>query len=296
MSTAVLNRPLVVNPPNPQIPAQASSDADVLAMWLDRLSPNTRRAYKADIEAFFAFLGFSDLRQVNARDLSRYQASLGSLTASTASRKLASLKSVFTFAMKIGYLSFNPTVVITFPKKKEDLASRILDKRQVITVIARESNPRNAALLEVLYYSGARISEVVGLNWSDVRADEQGGCLTLMGKGGKTRVVRIPASVIHSLDSIREGRPRTEPVFISRLGRRLSPEQAHRSVQQAARRAGIEGNVSAHWFRHAHASHALDAGAPVHLVQSTLGHSSLATTSRYVHAKPNDSSGLYLSR
>ena len=91
-------------------------------------------------------------------------------------------------------------------------------------------------------------------------------------------------------------RPLVSPAQNPRFGKRLSTEQAHRIIQNAATKAGIEGNVSAHWFRHAHASHALDAGAPIHLVQSTLGHSSLATTSRYVHAKPNDSSGLYLNR
>jgi site-specific recombinase XerD len=83
-------------------------------------------------------------------------------------------------------------------------------------------------------------------------------------------------------------------VFRSRQGGALDPSQVHRIVKQAAQRAGLPETVSAHWLRHAHVSHALDRGAPVHLVQATVGHASLTTTSRYAHARPNDSSSRYL--
>jgi integrase/recombinase XerD len=85
------------------------------------------------------------------------------------------------------------------------------------------------------------------------------------------------------------------PVFRSAKGGALDPSQVHRIVKAAAARAGLPAAVSAHWLRHAHASHALDRGAPIHLVQATLGHSSVATTGRYLHARPNDSSSRYLA-
>ena len=85
------------------------------------------------------------------------------------------------------------------------------------------------------------------------------------------------------------------PIFISQKGGRLDETQVHRIVKAAAARAGITGNVSAHWLRHSHASHALDRGANIALVRDTLGHSSLAITSRYTHAKPNESSALHLA-
>jgi integrase/recombinase XerD len=97
------------------------------------------------------------------------------------------------------------------------------------------------------------------------------------------------------------GRPETgldQPVFPSRKkrnGGRLRPVSVWRVVRRAAMRAGIELPVSPHWLRHAHASHALDRGAPIHLVQSTLGHATIATTGRYLHARPQESSGRYLS-
>ncbi|MBD2033913.1 tyrosine-type recombinase/integrase [Leptolyngbya sp. FACHB-321] len=84
------------------------------------------------------------------------------------------------------------------------------------------------------------------------------------------------------------------PVFQSRKGGHINRHQLWRIVSAAAKQAGIEGKVSPHWLRHAHASHSLDRGAPIHLVQQTLGHESVAATSRYLHARPNDSSSLYL--
>jgi site-specific recombinase XerD len=109
--------------------------------------------------------------------------------------------------------------------------------------------------------------------------------------------VLLPASLWRELTILRGDAPDEAPVFRSREGGasgRLSPSQVHRVVKAAARRAGLSGAVSAHWLRHAHASHALDRGAPLHLVQATLGHADLKTTGRYTHARPTESSATYL--
>lgn len=120
----------------------------------------------------------------------------------------------------------------------------------------------------------------------------------LLGKGQKTSTVLLPAELWNELCSIRGDAGANAPVFQSRegdaLGRQLDRTQVYRIVADAAKRAGIQGKISPHWLRHAHASHSLEQGAPIHLVQTTLGHSSIATTSRYLHARPSDSSGLYL--
>ena len=99
----------------------------------------------------------------------------------------------------------------------------------------------------------------------------------------------------YAVDFIRGGAGEDAPVFVSRKGSPLSTSQAFRIVRQAARRAGVEKNVSPHWLRHCHGSHALDRGAAVHLVQATLGHASVATTGRYLHARPTESSSKYLA-
>jgi site-specific recombinase XerD len=142
-----------------------------------------------------------------------------------------------------------------------------------------------------------------GLRVRDPQPNGDAGQITVFGKGGRTRVVLLKASIWQDLAVLRAGADPDAPVFRSRERRRtgpaineqvLDPSQVHRVVKAAARRAGLSGAVSAHWLRHAHVSHALDRGAPAHLVQATVGHASLATTSRYAHARPNDSSSRYL--
>src|SRR5690606_21296856 len=108
------------------------------------------------------------------------------------------------------------------------------------------------------------------------------------------RTVLMPESVWKALMSLCGDEKDGHPVFRSRKGGHLHESQVWRIVRRAAERAGIDKNVSSHWLRHAHASHALDRGAPIHLVQATLGHSSIATTGKYLHARPTESSGSYL--
>jgi hypothetical protein len=123
---------------------------------------------------------------------------------------------------------------------------------------------------------------------------DDAGQVTIFGKGGKTRVVLLTPAVRTELMALRGNAREDDPVFRSGKGGHLRPVQVHRLVKQAAARARIPTATSAHWLRHAHASHALDRGAPVSLVQATLGHASVATTGRYLHARPNDSSARYL--
>jgi site-specific recombinase XerD len=139
------------------------------------------------------------------------------------------------------------------------------------------------------------VSEICGLRWQNAVARQEGGQVTLFGKGGRTRTVLLPASAWADLLALRSGAKLEDPVFASRKGRgQLDPSQVRRIVYAAARKAGLPQKVSPHWMRHAHASHALDRHAPIHLVQATLGHTSVATTGRYLHARPTESSSLYL--
>ena len=138
----------------------------------------------------------------------------------------------------------------------------------------------------------------MSLKWQDVREREEGEAqVRIWGKGSKERFVRISAGTWDSLRAIRrEGTHEFEFIFASDYGRRqaLSDRAVRELVLSAAHRAGIAKKVSPHWLRHAHASHALDRGAPVHLVQATLGHASVATTGRYLHARPRESSSRFL--
>jgi integrase/recombinase XerD len=145
-----------------------------------------------------------------------------------------------------------------------------------------------------LYVGGFRVAELCSLKWSDLQRRDSAGQITVFGKGGKTRTVLMPESVWNAVQSLRGDAGENNPVFRSRKGGHLDESQVWRIVRKASTRAGIDKAVSCHWLRHAHASHALDRGAPIHLVQATLGHSSIATTGRYLHARPTESSSRYL--
>src|SRR3954469_14917691 len=274
------------------LPALEDSDARLVALWLHGRSKATQRAYAADLAAFRAVF-FQPLREVSLGDLQAYQDSLAALAPSTQARRLSSVKSLLSFGQRTGFLPVNVGAAIRLPKAKQTLSERILDVDAVLHLLALERNPRNKTLLRLLYLGGLRISEISSLRGRDLAARDDAGQVTLFGKGGKTRAVLLKVSIWQELVALTDKNPEA-PVFRSRQGGALDPSQVHRIVKAAAKRAGLSDAVSAHWLRHAHVSHALDRGAPVHLVQATVGHASLTTTSRYAHARPGDSSSRYL--
>lgn len=279
--------------PVPSSVSGAKNDDQLITLWLHGKSEHTQRAYRADIERFSSFCRKS-LGEVTVTDVHEFDQSISELADSSRSRVLSSVKSLLSYGQRVGFLRFNVGAVVSLPKLKSTLANRILDERQVLEMILLEPSDRNRTILEALYYSGCRVSELCGLSCEDVQKAGDAGQLTLFGKGGKTHAVRIPSKVFIKLEEMKGDREGSAPLFVSRNHSRLCVEQVHRIVSGAAKRAGIPGNVSAHWLRHAHASHSLDNGAPIHLVQATLAHSSLATTSKYTHARPSESSGMYL--
>lgn len=177
------------------------------------------------------------------------------------------------------------------------------DSCYLIALLASKADARNKLILKTLYYCGLRVSELVSLKWKSAMpaagvaiARQSGGQLTIFGKSRKTRVVPVP--LWRELEAYRGNAGNDDPIFKSREQNangdyHISRTQAWRVVKVAAARVGIKDPLP-HWLRHAHASHSLDRGAPIHLVQATLGHESVATTSRYLHARPGDSSSLYL--
>jgi integrase/recombinase XerD len=272
----------------------ANTDAQVVGMWLHGRSRHTQRAYASDVERFAAFVG-RPLRQVTLQDVQDFSDSLAGLADNSRARALAAVKSVLTFAYELGYVPFNVAAPAKLPKAKNVLAERILDEADVQRMIGLEPRRRNEVLLRLLYAAGLRVSELCGLKARDLQPREQGGQITIYGKGGKTRVVLLPAGVWKALSELQASPDLDAPAFRSQKGGHLDPSQVFRIVRAAARRAGITADVSAHWLRHAHASHALEHGAPIHLVQATLGHSSVATTGRYLHARPADSSARFVA-
>lgn len=218
----------------------------------------------------------------------------GSLKESSLNRAVATVKSLFSFGFGLGYFAFDVAKPVKTPAFRDELADRILAETDVLRIISLEPNPRNRAMLLTLYAGGFRVSEICQLKWRHLQDRNSAGQITVFGKRGKTRTVLMPQNVWASLQLLQKDSSSDAPVFRSRKKGHLDESAVWRIVSKASERAGIEKDVSCHWFRHAHASHALDRGCPIHLVQATLGHSSISTTGRYLHAKPTDSSGNYL--
>ena len=276
---------------------QASSDEQLIEIWLHGRSLHTQRAYRADVERFRSRAG-KPFRQLTLAGLQQFADSLRDLAPASRYRTLSAVKSVLAFGHRIGYLPFDVGRALRLPAIRNRLAERILPEADLHRLLSLEPNARNRAMLTLLYASGVRVSELCELCWRDLQPNGDSGQITVFGKGGVTRSIQVPASVWKLVSRLRSDNSGPgDPVFRSRKGKNggvLRPLAVFRIVRQSARRAGIELPVSPHWFRHAHASHALDRGAPIHLVQATLGHASITTTGRYLHARPNDSSSRFL--
>ncbi len=273
---------------------QADNDTQLLTMWPHGRPAATQRAYAYEIQGLMAIIS-KPLAHITLGDLQGYFSGLETLAPASRARAINAVKSLFSFAQKIGYLHFNPAAPILSPRIKNTLAERILSESDVHRLLALEPHPRNRVLLRLLYAAGLRVSEACGLKWRDAVEREGAGQITVYGKGGKTRVVLLSPESWAELISLRGEGGADDPLFASRKGKgHLHPSQVRRIVEAAGKRAGIEAPVSPHWLHHAHASHALDRGCPIHLVQATLGHASVATTGKYLHARPEDSSARYL--
>ncbi|NER27621.1 MAG: tyrosine-type recombinase/integrase [Symploca sp. SIO1C4] len=262
-------------------------------MWLFGRSPHTIAVYRRFAKRFLHCIN-KPLHLVTLADIQGWQQTLTKMAPASQRVACAAVKSLLKFAHEIGVLEMNIGVLIRAPKVKDELTERILTEAEVAALMAQETNKRNFIILRLLYLAGLRVSELCALKWKDTVPRGEMGQITVFGKGGKTRTILLPASLWQQLLSLRADASAQDPVFRSRNGRPLDRIRIYRIVQAAASRAGIEGNVSPHWLRHAHASHSLDHGAPLHLTQHTLGHSRISTTERYLHVRPNDSSAMYL--
>ena len=274
---------------------EAATDTQLISLWLHGRSEHTIQAYKADAERFLGFVD-TPLCRVTLQDTQDYADRLeqDGLQPASRHRILSAIKSLIGFAHRLGYLPFDVARPLRLPAVRDTLNERMLDEGEVQRLIALEPNPRNHVALMLLYVAGVRVSELCGLKWRDLQLRDDGGQMTVFGKRGKTRTILLPQGMWDKLTTLREEAADAAPVFCSRRGGHLHRSQLLRIIRKAAVTAGIDKPISPHWMRHAHASHALDRNCPIHLVQATLGHSSVATTGRYLHARPNDSSSRYL--
>ncbi len=276
---------------------RARSDAELVASWLASLtSAHTRRNFELTASRFREALT-ADLRTATVEDVREAVANItAGLSNATARQYLLRVKSLLSYAHNLGYSPFNAGVTIKVRPDQSGagLAKRIISEVEVGLLIREANSTRDEVLLKTLYAGGLRVSELVALSWADVIERDTRIQLSVTGKGGRIRQVLLPETVATAILALRSDAGANDPVFASRKGGRLSERAVNYMLKRAAERAGITGAISPHWLRHAHGSHALDRGATLAEVQTTLGHANVATTSGYLHARPDTSSGLRL--
>ena len=274
----------------------ASSDRELILIWLGNKSETTQISYRSTVEKFIEFIA-KPLAEVKIEDLQLWERGLKArFQLTTVANKVLVIKSLFSFAAKTGYLTLNVGSFLKTPKAKENLADRILDVSQVQGLIRYGvKNERDRLMLLLMYGCGLRVSEVVGLTWNDLKPHHKGeGKCTVFGKGSKTRVIIIPDWLWARVKEFEKYHRVNQYVFISRHHNKMNRSVVHTMIKRACKRSGIDERASAHWLRHSHASHSLEAGCNLRLLQQSLGHASVTTTERYLHISPDAGSSQFI--
>nr|ADI87658.1 tyrosine recombinase XerC [uncultured Nitrospirae bacterium MY2-1F]ADI87756.1 tyrosine recombinase XerC [uncultured Nitrospirae bacterium MY3-11A] len=262
-------------------------------------SPHTLRAYKKDLEEFAAFVK-KDPASVDLYDIRGFVAaqSKQGLAKSSVMRRLSTVKAFFNYLASIGAVTANPTRLVPSPKVPKHLPN-FLSKDDTFTMMEKAEGigftaARNKAILELFYSSGLRVSELAGADMESINLKQ--AMVKVRGKGKKERIVPIGSYALGALKTylverllIKEDttRPRisTDPaaLFINSSGERLTDRHIRRIVVKFARLTGVEGAVGPHTLRHTFATHLLQSGADLRVIQELLGHASLSTTQKYTH-------------
>ncbi|NBT28028.1 MAG: site-specific tyrosine recombinase XerD [Gammaproteobacteria bacterium] len=266
-------------------------------LWLEAgLSPNTLSAYRSDLLAFDVFLGAkkSSLSACTRADVLAYLAqNVGAgLSARSSARRLSTLRRFFRHAVREGVLSQDPTVDVQSPAMGRPLPKAITEAA-VESLLAAPSGEgalavRDRAMLETMYASGLRVSELVGLELHQL--DLTTGLVRVTGKGGKERIVPLGDEASQSLKDFLAHHRKTllgdrssSAVFVTRRGQAMSRQAFWQLIKRYAGKAGIDTRLSPHTLRHAFATHLLNHGADLRSVQMLLGHADLSTTQIYTH-------------
>ena len=258
-------------------------------------SAHTLRNYRSDLEELGRFLAGDKPRDVAVRRISTEElrayaaAKLRDSRRSTVSRKVAAVRGFFAFLAASGAIAKNPAARLAAPKVEKRLPVFLpIDDTERLMNVLPEGDAwaeRDRAILETLYSTGVRVSELVGLDWGHV--DFENECLRVFGKGRKERIVPIGEIALDALHryrkSLRDEDIASDAVFVNRRGGRLTTRSVARFVERYVRLSGTPVAASPHSLRHSFATHLLNQGADLRAIQELLGHSSLSTTQRYTH-------------
>ena len=259
-------------------------------------SPHTISCYKRDLLQLNQYLeqrkiGLKEVDNIALRGFLAMLYGRGEKK-STVSRKLAAIRSFFQHCVRKRWIEDNPAKVVSTPKQEKPVPSFLSEEEmEEFLDLPQTDKPldlRDKAMMELLYATGIRVSELVGVNLEDVKFTER--LIRIRGKGKKERLVPFGRkaeeslqSYLHSRPLINKGRIEEKPLFLNYRGEKLSSRSVERTVDKHIRRSALRRKISPHSLRHSFASHLLSRGADLRVIQELLGHESLATTQKYTH-------------
>lgn len=276
-------------------------------------SPHTQKNYLVDLAQFFGFLrqrhpqiisgGAKRISQVDANVVREYMGVMfEGRTASSMARKIASLRTFFQFCIRRGMIFTNPAKEVATPRIPKRIP-KFLTVDEVFALLKTPSDEnalggRDRAVMELLYASGLRVSELVGLDIEDI--DLMQKTVRVLGKGRKERIVPVGDKAIGAIQSYLGRRSELCPqgkaeraLFVNRQGGRLSARSVERLMGKYIKRCGLQKNCTPHVLRHSFATHLLGSGADMRGIQELLGHASLSTTQKYTHVSIDDMMKVY---
>ena len=276
--------------------------ADALAAYAAHLraerhaSPHTVRGYLADLRQFLAFVGAGGPAAVRIETIRHWLRTLdGRTDRNSIARKLAAVRGLFRFLVDTQRLAHDPSAVVATPKTARKLPAHLtlddVDRLLATPRADRLLGLRDRAILELLYSSGLRVSELTGLDWEHLDADA--GLVRVLGKGRKERVVPVGRPALRALETYRTaaagaGWPAARgAVFRNARGGRLTPRSVGRLVDRHVLASGTTTKATPHALRHTFATHLLTGGADLRIVQTLLGHADIGTTQVYTHVAPS---------
>lgn len=257
----------------------------------ENYSQNTLNSYENDLNKFENYYKNKDILKITSNDINKYIQTLSDLAPTTVSHNISSLKTFYSYFLKLGSISSNPTDGIKSPKLGTHLPVYLtieeINKLLDIEVIDAFSS-RNKALLELMYATGLRISEVINLEFKNIDYDD---CIVrVLGKGSKERIVPINDYAITYLkkyiDNYRPELVKNEInnyIFLNNHGKKLTRQGVFKIIKAYAQEKGINKNIGPHTLRHTFATHLLENGADLRVIQELLGHESISTTQIYTH-------------
>lgn len=265
-------------------------------LWSERgLADNTLESYRQDLTAFagYAAARVDSLSAVSAVELQTYLTDLyiDGMSTATVARRLSCLRQFFRWAVQNGLMAKNPAALLAAPKQSRRLP-KAMSEAQIDALLAVDTTQRlglrDKAMLELLYATGLRVSELVSINQTDISLRQ--GVVRVLGKGSKERLVPIGERALEAVQAyLDEQRPdlvkhaAEKALFLTERGKPMSRQAFWYLIKRHARRAGVTGQLSPHVLRHCFATHLLDHGADLRVVQLLLGHSDLSTTQIYTH-------------